>query len=188
MKKFIILSIAVFFSVSLSAQKIALKNNLLYDATLTPNLALEFGLGKRSTLEIGGGWNPFEFSNDRKFKHWLVQPELRFWPCERFNGLFFGIHGHGGEFNIAKLDLPFGLFDSLKDHRYEGHFYGGGVSIGYQFILGRRWNFEMSVGGGYAYIDYDKYECGDCGLKLESDTKNYWGVTRASLSFVYFFK
>ena len=184
----ILLGLALFLSASLSAQKIALKNNLLYDATTTPNLALEFALGKRSTLEVGGGWNLWEFSDNKKLKHWLAQPELRFWTCERFNGLFFGVHGHGGEFNAGGIELPFNLFESFKDYRYEGYFYGGGVSVGYQFILGRRWNFEMSVGGGYAHLDYDKYDCGDCGTKLGSETKDYWGVTRATLSFVYFFK
>ena len=188
MKKIILLSIALFFSVTLSAQKIALKNNLLYDATTTPNLALEFGLGKKTTLEVGGGWNPWEFNDNKKLKHWLVQPELRFWTCERFNGFFFGVHGHGGEFNVGGIELPFNLFESLQDYRYEGHLYGGGVSVGYQFILGKRWNFEMSVGGGYAYLDYDKYECQDCGDKLGSETKDYWGITRATLSFVFFFK
>jgi len=188
MKKLVLLSIAVLFSVSLSAQKLALKNNLLYDATTTPNLALEFSLGKRTTLELGGGWNPWEFSDNKQLKHWLAQPELRFWTCEAFNGFFFGVHGHGGEFNAGGIDLPFGMFPSFEKYRYDGHFYGGGVSIGYQFILGRRWNFEISVGGGYAYLDYEKYDAKDTCISFGKETKDYWGVTRANLSFVYFFK
>ena len=34
------------------AQKVALKSNLLYDATATMNLGLEFGLARKWTLDI----------------------------------------------------------------------------------------------------------------------------------------
>ena len=43
------------------AQNVALKTNLLYWATTTPNLSAEFGLGKRTSLELTGaynGWKP----------------------------------------------------------------------------------------------------------------------------------
>ena len=191
MKKLLFLSMALFLTQMLSAQKLAVKNNLIYDATLTPNLGLEIGLGKKTTLDLGGGYSWFDLDSDKnkKLRHWLAQPELRFWSCERFNGFFWGIHAHGGEFNIANIKLPFGMFKSLRDHRYEGYFYGGGISVGYQWILGKRWNFEASIGGGYAHLDYDKYDgsdpCADC---LKSAKKDYFGVTRATLSFIFFLR
>ena len=40
MKKAFLLGLALLFSLSMSAQHFALKNNLLYDATTTPNLGL----------------------------------------------------------------------------------------------------------------------------------------------------
>lgn len=191
MKKILLLGITLFIAQAVSAQKVGLKNNLIYDATLTPNLALEIGLGPKTTLDLGGGYSWFDIDSDKnkKLRHWLAQPELRFWSCERFNGFFWGIHAHGGEFNIANVKFPFGMFESLQDHRYQGHFYGGGVSIGYQWILGKRWNLEASLGGGYARISYDKYDgadrCADC---LESGYKNYFGVTRATLSLIFFLR
>lgn len=190
MRKLLLCSIALLFSASLSAQKIALKNNLVYDATLTPNLALEFGLGKKTTLDLGGGYQWWDYGGEKekKFKHWLAQPELRFWSCERFNGFFWGVHLHGGEFNVAGLKLPFGAFPLLEERRYEGYFYGGGLSIGKQWILGKRWNFEASIGAGYARVHYDRFNCGTCEPKQDDGIKNYFGVTRATLSFVYFLK
>lgn len=185
MKKGIIISIVLFFATSLSAQHFAIKNNFLYDATLTPNLGVEFGLGKKTTLDISGGYNPFEFNDDKRFKHWLVQPELRFWPCEKFNGFFWGIHGHGGEFSVAGIKLPFGLFSNLEEHRYEGYLFGGGLTIGYQWVLGKHWNLEAAIGGGYARIHYDKYPCPGCGDKQETDNYNYFGVTKAAISIIY---
>ena len=187
-KGYLLLVIFILLSITGYSQKIALKNNLIYDATLTPNLSLEIGLGKKTTLDIGGGYNPFTFSDHKKFKHWLVQPEFRWWLCERFNGTFFGVHAHGAEFSFACLKLPFGLFKDLKDHRYEGYLYGGGVSIGHQWMLGKRWNLEASIGAGYARIHYDKYECKECAPLMESKKYNYWGITRANISFVYFIR
>lgn len=185
MKKSIFILFASLLSLSGYSQHMAIKNNLLYDATLTPNLSLEFGVSKKFTIDVGAGYNPFEFSNNKKFKHWLVQPEFRYWTCERFNGWFFGLHAHGGEYNVAALDLPFGIFKNLKDYRYEGYFVGGGLSAGYQWMLGNRWNLEASIGAGYTYINYDKY-CPECGPSVDSGPYHYWGITRATISFVYF--
>ena len=172
-----------------SAQKVALKNNLVWDATLSPNLALEIGLSKKTTLDIYGAVNPFKFGNDTRFKHWFVQPEFRWWTCESFNGSFFGLHAHGGTFLLNKLDMPFGLLKEIKDHRYDGYFYGAGVSYGYQWILNKRWGFEASVGVGYARFIYDVYSCDNCSsTKLETRKDNYFGPTKLALSFIYFFK
>lgn len=77
-------------TLSVWGQKIGIKNNLLYDATLTPNLGVEMSVGKKSTLDLSAGLNPFTFNDGKKFKHWLVQPEYRRWFCEKFNGTFWG--------------------------------------------------------------------------------------------------
>ena len=64
------------------AQKAAGKVNLLYGATTAPNAAVEFRLGKQFTLEIGGGGSLWAFDEDTRYKHWLLQPELRWWACD----------------------------------------------------------------------------------------------------------
>lgn len=186
MKKAFLLGIILLFSLSMSAQHFALKNNLLYDATSTPNLGFEVGLGKKVTLDVSAGYNPFEFKDQKKLKHWLAMPEVRYWTCEKFNGTFLGIHALGGQFNIEGIKLPFGIFPNLKDHRYDGYLYGGGLTIGHQWILSKRWSLEAAIGVGYARVHYDKYSCGVCGTLEETANSNYWGVTKAALSIIYF--
>ncbi len=189
MKKGIFLLISLMISVASYSQHFALKNNLVYDAMLTPNLGMEFKLGKRVTLDLSANYNPFTFNDNKKFKHWLAQPELRFWTCEKFNGTFFGIHAHGGEYDVAGIKLPFDLFKNLEHNRYKGYFYGGGISIGHQFVLSKHWNFEASIGGGYARIEYDKYDVlPKDAPKKEKDHYNYFGVTKATLSLIYIFR
>lgn len=170
------------------AQQIAIKSNLAYWGTATPNIGVELGLSPKSTVELIGGLNVFTFQNDKKFKHWLLQPEYRWWFCERFDGLFLGAHLHGGQFNVSCCNIPFGRFAYLDDGRHQGFLYGGGLGAGYQWLISPRWSFELSAGAGYARIHYDKFQCADCGTKVDDGIYNYWGLTKLELSFLYFIK
>ncbi|MBQ8657089.1 MAG: DUF3575 domain-containing protein [Prevotella sp.] len=195
MRRFVMLMTAtvimLFVSVTkTNAQQVAVKTNLLYDATATPNLGVEIGLSPRETFQVFYGLHPWKFGHgdDQKYiKHWVVNPEYRYWFCHRFNGSFVGLHGFGGQFDAANVHLPFGLFPGVRDNRYEGWYVGAGVSYGYQWVLSRHWNFEASVGVGVAYLDYDKYGCGICGRKLDDGHKWYVGPTKAALSLLYMF-
>ena len=169
------------------AQKVAVKSNLLYDATTTPNLGLELATGKKQTLQLFYGLNPWKFDDKKKLRHWVLQPEYRWWFCQRFNGSFVGVHAHSGEFNMAGVKLPFGIWPELKSHRYEGWFAGGGLTYGYQWVLSKHWNFEASIGAGYAYIKYKKYGCAKCGEKKKDTHRHYVGPTKTALSLIYAF-
>lgn len=187
--KFFLVILALATSLSFSyAQKVAIKNNLLYDATVTPNLALEIAMSRKMTLEMAAGLNFFDFSDNKKIKHFLVQPELRWWTCDVFNGHFFGLHGHVAQFNVGGWDIPVGRLDTFRNNRYQGYLYGGGLSYGYQWLLRPRWNLEASIGGGYARIHYEKYPCTTCGTKLDEGHTNYLGVTKAAVSLIYIIK
>ena len=173
-----------------AAQQVAVKTNLLYDATTTPNIGAEVGIGKKHSMQVYYGLNPWKFDTDsgeKYFKHWMIAPEFRYWFCHRFQGSFIGIHGLGGEFNAANVKLPFGMYDQLRDHRFEGWYIGGGLTYGYQWVLSRHWNFEASVGLGVVYAEYQKFECGECGRKIKDDNTVYVGPTKAVLSLLYMF-
>lgn len=176
---------------------LAVKSNLLYDATSTINVGVEWRISDRWSVEVSGNYNPWTFSNNRKMKHWLIQPEARRWFCEPFLGSFLGFHMHGGEFNFGGM-LPwgfkngkmFGSIDSpaLRGHRYEGWIVGAGVSYGYHMSLARRWGLEFELGIGYSYLKYDKYRCEKCGDRLGHDKVHYFGPTKAAVTLVYLIK
>ena len=132
-----------------NAQDIAAKTNLLYWSSTTPNLSFEFGLGKRTTLDLTGAYNPWTLNKDsnKKIKHWLVMPEFRYWLCERYNGHFFGLHSGYVFYNISGVRVLF-QDKSTKNHRYQGWATGAGLSYGYSWILGKRWNIEATIGSG----------------------------------------
>ena len=102
--------------------KFAIKTNALYWATTTANLGFEVGLSKKLTLDISGNYNPWKFSDHKQIKHWLVQPELRYWLCERFYGHFFGLHAHYAEANVSNLNIRFGTRTLPGQYLWSRHF------------------------------------------------------------------
>lgn len=193
MKRLMLTAIVVvsLFQVS-KAQDFAIKSDLSSDIFANINLGGEVGLAPKWTLDVSGEFNAWSFHDDKRWKHWFIQPETRYWFCDRFAGHFVGAHLHGGQFNVGGIDTDFTIlgtnFSKLKDTRYQGWFVGGGVSYGYTWILSRHWNLEAEIGIGYSYTRYDRYPCAHCGTKLESNrSHNYWGVTKAAINIEYVF-
>ena len=159
------------------------KTNLLYDLTTTINLGVELRLGGRSSLDIPVNYNPWTFMENRKWKHILVQPEVRFWTRDVFEGHFFGVHGHYAFYNISHLPEPFAPF--MQDNRFQGDLWGGGLSYGYRWNFDDHWSMEATLGLGAARMKYDRYECFDCGDYKETVTKLWLGPTKVGVNLIY---
>lgn len=202
-------------SLTSQAQDVALKTNLLGWASTTPNLGLEFGVGRKSTLQVFGDVNLWEFGEDKHFRVWTVMPEYRFWFCEKFGGSFIGIHALGGQYNAKNVNFPLrsliimsdvtptpdaeGVADpssaekgwpdltsaANKGRHAEGWYAGGGITYGYQWILSKHWNLEASLGVGYVYSRMDFY--GRCNRSIDKRELHYVGPTKAALSLMYIF-
>lgn len=173
------------------AQDWALKTNLLYDAVLSPTVSIEAGLAPKWSAELSGTLNNWTV-NDRRWKMWMLQPEARYWFCQRFSGHFVGAHVLGGQFNFGNLPFDFKFlgtnFGALRDKRYQGWMVGAGVAYGYSWILSRHWNLEAEIGIGWIYSRFDEYNCSDCGKKTRSDLHhNYFGPTKAAINIIYVF-
>lgn len=174
-------------------QDFAVKTNLLYDATATVNAGVEVGLAPKWTLDLSGDINAWNLKDGQTWKHMFVQPEVRYWFCDRFAGWFLGLHTHGGIYNLGGVDIPYDFpvdvkLTELKDNRHEGWFIGAGIGIGYDWVLSKHWNIEFELGGGYAYTRYDAYTCEECDNKIGEDyDRNYFGPTKAEVGIVYLF-
>ena len=191
-KLLIIFLVGLFAFAPILGQSVAIKSNLLYDATSTINLGFEIRMAPRWSLDISGNYNPWDMPNGAKWKHWMAQPELRYWFCEVLNGHFVAIHLHGGAFNFGGIKNNINFlgtdYSRLTDHRFQGYFVGAGLGYGYSWMLSRHWNLEAEIGLGYSYVMYDVYECADCGKKVEEDKNhNYVGVTKAAINLIYAF-
>lgn len=177
--------------IAASAQNLAVKTNLLYDATATVNAGLEIGLAPKWTLDVSGNLNAWSRDEHTKWKHWMVQPEARYWFCDRFSRHFIGAHLIGGAFNFGgiKNDLSFldTDFSVLSEKRYQGYGYGAGVAYGFAFVLSKHLNLELEAGFGYLCLDYETFECDGCGKKVADGMHHYVGPTKAALNLVFVF-
>ena len=197
MKKYltILMLMTVAFTGTIYAQKAGLKTNLLYWSTTTPNIGAEVRLADRFTLNLEGGYNPFTLNDNnevnKKIKHFLVSPEVRYWFCDRFTRHFLGFHALAGQYNIGGLKNNFKFlgtdFSQLSNNRFQGWGAGAGIAYGYAMILGKHWNLEFELGVGYIYSAYDIFECSGCGRRVGTDTNHYVGLTKAAINLVYLF-
>lgn len=173
-KRYIVLILAVFLcilSFPLRAEKteiVALKNNLAYDAILTPNLQLEFRLARKWTMEVGAGFNPFPL-DDTKFPKWRhvsawIAP--RYWFCNAFNRGFFSFNAAYAHYNVAGGKYPIGwLYKKVLDSRYQGDAVMGGLSFGWHFPVSPHFSIELEAGADLGYTWYKEFECQHCGAK-----------------------
>ncbi len=191
--KFLLIPLlALFLYLPAKGQNVGLKSNILYDATLSPNIGVEIGLAPRWTLELAGNLNLWTIGDGHKWRHWLLQPEARYWFCQRFAGHFLGFHVLGGQYNVGKLDLDMKFlgtdFRHLKDRRYEGWGVGAGVAYGYAWPIARHWNIEAELGVGWIWTKYDVYPCAVCGTRIaKGRTHNYFGPTKLAINLEYVF-
>ena len=173
------------------AQDFAIKTNLLYDATATVNAGVEVGLAPKWTLDLSGNYNAWSKNEQVKWKHWMFQPEARYWFCDRFSRHFIGFHAIGGQYNIAGIKNNINFlgtpFKNFSDNRYQGWAAGAGIAYGYAFILGKHWNLELEIGVGYAYFNYDVFSCSGCGRNIGASDHHYFGPTKAAVNLVYLF-
>lgn len=174
------------------AQKAAVKTNVLGDGFLNPNVAVEFAVAPRWTVDLSGQFNLWKLSGDRQWRHWVAQPEVRYWLCDRFSGHFVGMHLLGGQYNVGGIDIPFSFlgtdFRKVRDTRFQGWFGGAGVAYGYDWVLHEHWNIEAEIGLGWTYTRYDRFRCAGCGKKIEENQPhNYFGPTKVAVNVEYVF-
>lgn len=173
------------------ARQFALKTNLLYDATATINIGGELQVAPRWSVDLSANLNSWSFNHGRRWKHWMLQPEARYWLCEGTAGHFFAIHALGGQFNFGNLSFAHNFagveFGQLRDRRFQGWAGGVGLGYGYSWVLGRHWNIEAEIGLGYIYAKYDEYECEGCGRKTDKGHKGFFSPTKAAINIIYVF-
>ena len=185
-KASLVLLLILGFGLRANAQQLAIKTNLPYWLTASPNIGAEYSVGDRVSLELTAGFNPFNFGDEKLLKHWVVWPEVRYWFDNTYNGHFVGIHAVGGQFNLSGWDIPISVLDNLKTRRYKGSAIGAGFSYGYQWELSDKWGLEVTLGLGFVRFNYESFTLGDNPVRLIEDEKNYFGPTKGAFSLIYY--
>ena len=161
-------------TVALGWQGVALRTNLFYAETATPNLGIDFALGQHASLGVTAGlkpwprWLAWDYATEdaTKWRHLLVAPEFRWWPKRTFDGWFLGADLLYAHYNLGAIKLPFGLYSVLNEHRLQGDAYGAGLFFGHSWWLGEHWRLELAGGAAAAWINAERYKCAHCGAQV----------------------
>jgi hypothetical protein len=170
----------------------ALRTNLLYDATLSPNLGAEVRVDSVWTVGINVGLNAWDIdkAKNKKWRHVLVSPNVRRYFGHKSDTLCVYGYSNGlykvlrdsvvthrmqyfegniiySHYNVGNTRIPFGLYDAVKHHRLQGDLLALGGKYGYSWMLARNWRIEAEAGVAVGYAWFKEYDCDHCG--------NYYG-------------
>ena len=162
-----------------SSRYLAVKTNLAAWAGTIMNLAADVQVSEHFSVELPVLWCPWYVSSEHAIKTFTVQPEARYWLSKPGKGHFFGVHAHVGWFNVK--------WNRDRYQDTDRPLLGAGISYGYLLPFNEHWAGEFTLGAGYANMRYDTYYNIDNGARIDTRTKNYWGITRVGLSVVYRF-
>ena len=153
---------------------IAIRSNLIYAASATPNIGLEIPIGNHFSLGFNAGikpwprWLAWDWNKtvEKKWRHFLVAPEFRFWPWAVYDKLFVGADLIYTHYNVGAVKFPFGLYPNVRENRLQGDFYGLGIFAGWSWWLSDHWRLEAEAGIGAGYADSKVFDCAYCGAEL----------------------
>lgn len=162
------------------AQQFAVKTNALFDVAMTPDIGFELVTGEHSSVALSafGHWKPYGLDS----RMITVQPEYRFW----FNGRPMVREYIGGTIFGTIYDM------TLGDLNHNGYAVAAGVTGGYVFPLGKRWNFELSGGFGVLFFRERLYRTELKESTPESSEYNSYGYklfpVKLAATFIYIIK
>lgn len=166
---------------------LALKNNLLYDAILTPNLEIEFRMHKHWSLELGAAVNPFPLKDEKfpKWRHFSMWVAPRYWFCNVFNRGFLSANVAYAHYNVAGNAWPVSwMYPSVKENRYQGDALMFGVSGGWHFAISPHFSIELEAGVDAGHTWFSRYECKHCGERIDEHGKGWFALPKVGISLV----
>ena len=145
--------------------RVALRTNLLYDATLTPNLGMDVRVDSAWTVGLLVGINAWDIDKEKnkKWRHALFSIRARKYRDSLFHKGYYEADVIYSHYNVGNTKIPFGLYSAVKDRRLQGDLIALGGKYGYSWILSRTWRIEAEAGVAVGYAWFKEYDCDHCG-------------------------
>ena len=161
----------------------AVKSNLLYDAAITPNIGVEFPIGKDYSVQGNwmyawwksdpSAWYHRTYGGDISVRRWIGKKH----HSRPLTGWHAGVYGQ-----MLTYDFIWGKKGYLGD-RWS---WAAGVEGGYSKAIGRRLNLDFSLNFGYLTGIYQEYIPQDgCYVWQATKQRRWIGPTKAEISLVW---
>ena len=168
-----------------------IKNNLLYDLALVPNIGVEFYLGGH--LSVATNWMYAWWRHTTSDWFWRIYGgdiALRGWLGRRAKEKPLTGHHLGLYLQTLTYDFEVGgrgyiggvpggdIFDKAN--------FAAGIEYGYSLPIGRRLNLDFTIGLGYLWGTYYEYlPIDDCYVWQATKKRQFFGPTKAEVSLVW---
>jgi len=156
---------------------LGLKTDLVLDAACTPNLSLEIATSSKTSVIMTGfaSWKVW----GKPMRNYGIMPEFRYWFSGRtYNRWFVGVGALAAAYDIEH-----------HGKTYQGDTYGGGLTFGYDFWLGKHWALDVHAGVSVNYYEHSRTPIG---IDATLDPYDRHGVTvmpyQLGVSLVYIIK
>lgn len=170
----------------------ALKTNLPLILSGSPNIGVEWSVGRLLTANVDVSWMPYMFKkNEEVFRVLAGSIDFRYYLNPKYyytndlwDGFYVGPYVTAGNFNVGLKEKN----EEKTSYRRRGWGVSCGVSAGYKFYLSSRLRLDTNIGLGYAHFQYDKYQLGGEFANFPEEikkTKSYIGPTKIGVSIVY---
>lgn len=176
----VLLTVAVLLMLPSSkacAQHFSISNNLVYSATLTPNLGFAVRADSAWTVGISAGYRPWptDDSRARKYRNISVALSARHWTKGNvWRGAYYGFDAMWLHYNLSNIDLQyFGMFRDARHNRIQGNLYGAGAFGGYAWDLGSGFSLEAQGGLDLSWTHYRLYDKVHCGNVIARRNRVY---------------
>lgn len=169
----------------------SIQTNLLYDVACTPNIGVEFYLGK--DFSIDANWMYAWWHSDASKFYWRIYGgdlSLRYWfgraaKMKPLTGHHIGVYGQ-----VLTYDFCFGEH-GIMGGKPSGTLldkanFSVGLEYGYSVPVAKRLNFDFTIGLGYHWGEYHEYMIvDDCYLWEATKNRRWIGPTKAEISLVW---
>lgn len=157
-----------------SLPRVALRTNLLYDATLSPNLGVDVRGDSTWTVGLLAGMNAWDIDKEKnkKWRHMLFSFRARKYVNDSvFHKGYFEADAIYSHFNVGNVKFPLGLYKTVRERRLQGDLLALGGKYGYSWILSRDWRIEAEAGVAIGYAWFKEYDCPHCGTYYGKDDR-----------------
>lgn len=167
---------------AIQAQEFAISSNVVDYADFgTLNIGAEYGLAQHWSVAAIMKYNPFSFKNggeEMRRRQRTIAAGAKYWPWHVFSGWWVLPQVRYQEYNTGGLKTPVTT---------EGDRFGGGVSVGYTYMVSPHINIDVGAGVWAGYGSYTNYACPTCGQIVDKGFKGFIIPSDIILALSYIF-
>lgn len=170
---------------SAQIEEITAKTNMLYDLTTSVSLGAEVQFAPFWSAEVTGSYNGWDIGLG-KWRHWIVQPELRYWIWDDMEGAFFAANYLVGQINVGCFTRN--LFGrQLMDSRFQGWVQAAGIGAGYAWRVSDYWKLETELTLGVAHLHLDRFSAASGHITRRNKSVTTFAPTKIAFTLAYIF-